>query len=250
MSTADKGASDITEARAARRSNLCFARAGRRPSAASISLIQPVDLYSRVNRATKYGFLFIGFTFVTLLMFDVIGGVRVSAVEYLLMGAAIVLFFVLLLAFAEVIGFTAAYVVASVAIAGLNTAYSAAVLGSWKRGYVIGALLIGLYAVLYILLGLEAFSLLIGSVLLFVALAGVMYATRAHRLERHGAPRRRRIGAGRGERLPLSRSPLMTDPISPKAHLPLLQGRCAGGQACAVVAADRGSRLPAGVPGQ
>jgi len=145
---------------------------------ASIGLIQPVDLYSQVDRATKYGFLFIGFTFMALLMFDIIGGVRVSAVEYLLMGAAIVLFFVLLLAFAEVIGFTPAYVVASAAIAGLNTAYSAAVLGSWKRGYVIGGLLIGLYAVLYILLGLEAFSLLIGSVLLFLALAGVMYATR------------------------------------------------------------------------
>jgi inner membrane protein len=145
---------------------------------ASIGLIQPVDLYSQVDRATKYGFLFIGFTFMALLMFDIIVGVRVAAVEYLLMGAAIVLFFVLLLAFAEVIGFTAAYVVASAAIAGLNTAYSAAVLGSWKRGYVIGGLLIGLYAVLYILLGLEAFSLLIGSVLLFLALAGVMYATR------------------------------------------------------------------------
>ena len=77
---------------------------------AQISLIQPVDLYSQVNRATKYGFLFIGFTFLALLMFDVIGGVRVSAVEYLLMGAALVLFFVLLLAFAEVIGFTPAYV--------------------------------------------------------------------------------------------------------------------------------------------
>jgi inner membrane protein len=56
---------------------------------ASISLIQPVDLYSQVNRATKYGFLFIGFTFLALLMFDVIGGVAVSAVEYLLMGAAL-----------------------------------------------------------------------------------------------------------------------------------------------------------------
>ena len=100
---------------------------------AQISLIQPVDLYSRVNRATKYGFLFIGFTFLALLMFDVIGGVRISPVEYLLMGAALVLFFVLLLAFAEVIGFTAAYIVASAAIAGLNTAYSAAVLKSWRR---------------------------------------------------------------------------------------------------------------------
>ena len=145
---------------------------------AQISLIQPVDLYSQVNRAIKYGFLFIGFTFLALLMFDVIGGVRVSPVEYLLMGAALVLFFVLLLAFAEVIGFTPAYIVASGAIAGLNTAYSAAVLGSWRRAAFIGGLLIALYAVLYILLSLEAFSLLIGSLLLFAALGGVMYATR------------------------------------------------------------------------
>jgi inner membrane protein len=145
---------------------------------AQIDLVQPVDLYSQVNRAVKYGFLFIGFTFLALLMFDVIGGVRVSAVEYLLMGAALVLFFVLLLAFAEVIGFTLAYIVASAAIAGLNTAYSAAVLGSWRRAGFIGGLLVGLYAVLYILLSLEVFSLLIGSLLLFAALAGVMYGTR------------------------------------------------------------------------
>ena len=148
------------------------------PQSAQISLIQPVDPYSQVNRATKYGFLFIGFTFLALLMFDVIGGVRVSTVEYLLMGAALVLFFALLLALAEVVGFTPAYVLASAAISGLNTAYSAAVLGSWRRASFIGALLIGLYAVLYILLSLEAYSLLIGSLLLFAALAGVMYATR------------------------------------------------------------------------
>jgi inner membrane protein len=148
------------------------------PQSASISLIQPVDLYSQVNRATKYGFLFIGFTFLTLLMFDVIAGIRISPVEYLLMGAGLVLFFVLLLAFAEVIGFAPAYVLASAAIAGLNTAYSAAVLKSWRRAWLIGGLLIALYAVLYILLNLEAYSLLIGSLLLFAALAGVMYATR------------------------------------------------------------------------
>jgi inner membrane protein len=145
---------------------------------AQISLIQPVDPYSQVNRATKYGFLFIGFTFLALLMFDVIGGVRVSTVEYLLMGAALVLFFMLLLAFAEVIGFAPAYVLASAAIAGLNTAYASAVLASWRRAAFIGGLLVGLYAVLYVLLSLEAYSLLIGSLLLFAALAGVMYATR------------------------------------------------------------------------
>ena len=103
------------------------------------------------------------------------GGLGSPAALYL---AALILFFVLLLAFAEVIGFTAAYVLASAAIAGLNNAYSAAVLGSWRRAAFIGGLLIGLYAVLYILLSLEAYALLIGSLLSFAALAGVMYATR------------------------------------------------------------------------
>ena len=145
---------------------------------AQVRLVQPVDLYSRVNRSAKYGFLFIGFTFLAFLLFDVIGGVRVSAVEYLLVGAGLVLFFVLLLAFAEVIGFTPAYILASAAITGLNTAYSAAVLKSWRRAFFIGALLASLYAVLFILLSLEAYSLLIGSLMLFAALAAVMYLTR------------------------------------------------------------------------
>ena len=146
--------------------------------AASIALVEPVDLYSRVDRAVKYGFLFIGFTFLAFFMFDIVGGARVAAAEYLLTGAGLVLFFVLLLAFAEVIGFMLAYLVASAAIIGLLTAYSAAVLGSWLRARVIGALLVGLYALLYVLLNLEAWSLLIGAVLLFFALAGTMYATR------------------------------------------------------------------------
>ena len=143
-----------------------------------VGLIEPVDLYSQVDRAVKYGFLFIGFTFLAFLMFDIVGGARVAAAEYLLTGAGLVLFFVLLLAFAEVIGFTAAYLLASAAIIGLLTAYSAAVLGTWRRARFIGALLVGLYALLYVLLNLEAWSLVIGSVLLFAALAGVMYATR------------------------------------------------------------------------
>ena len=105
-------------------------------------------------------------------------GATVSAVEYLLTGAALILFFVLLLALAEIIGFTPAYILAAAAITGLNTAYAAAFLKSWRRASFVGALLAGLYAVLYILISLEAFSLIIGSTLLFVALAAVMYATR------------------------------------------------------------------------
>ena len=146
--------------------------------AATIGLIQPVDLYSQVDRSVKYGFLFIGFTFLAFLMFDVVAGAKVAAAEYLLTGAGLVLFFVLLLAFAEVVGFTIAYLIAAGSITGLLTAYSAAVLKSWLRARVIGGLLLGLYATLYVLLNLEAYSLLIGSVLLFVALAVVMWATR------------------------------------------------------------------------
>lgn len=146
--------------------------------AVTVGLIEPVNLYSKVDRSVKYGFLFIGFTFLAFLLFDVVGGARVAAAEYLLTGAGLVLFFVLLLAFAEVVGFTPAYLLASAAIIGLLTAYSAAVLGSWRRARFIGALLVGLYALLFVLLSLEAWSLLIGAVLLFAALAGVMYATR------------------------------------------------------------------------
>ena len=145
---------------------------------ATIGLIEPVDLYSQVDRAVKYGFLFIGFTFLVFFMFDVVAGARVATAEYLLTGAGLVLFFVMLLAFAEVIGFALAYLVASGAIIGLLTAYSAAVLSSWKRAGVVGAVLVGLYALLFVLLNLEAWSLMIGSLLLFFALAGVMYATR------------------------------------------------------------------------
>ncbi|WP_428679483.1 cell envelope integrity protein CreD [Sphingopyxis sp.] len=146
--------------------------------AVAISLIEPADLYSQIDRSIKYGFLFIGFTFVAFLMFDIVAGARVAAAEYLLTGVALVLFFVLLLAFAEVIGFTPAYMLASAGIIGLLTFYSAAVLKSWKRARFLAAMLMGLYALLYVLLNLEAYSLLIGSVLMFVALAGVMYMTR------------------------------------------------------------------------
>ena len=145
---------------------------------ARVDLVTPVDIYSQVNRSVKYGFLFVGFTFLAFLMFDVIGGVRVSAIEYALVGSGLVLFFVMLLAFAEVVGFTPAYCIAGGAIISLLTAYSGAVLASRKRGLFIALLLSALYGILYLLLSLEDLSLLAGSVLLFLALAAVMYLTR------------------------------------------------------------------------
>lgn len=112
---------------------------------ATISLVEPADIYAQVDRSVKYGFLFIGFTFIVFLLFDVVGGARVAAAEYLLTGAGLVLFFVLLLAFAEWIGFALAYVIASAAIIDLLTAHSAAVLGGWRRAAFIGGMLTALY---------------------------------------------------------------------------------------------------------
>jgi inner membrane protein len=140
--------------------------------------MEPVDLYAQVDRAAKYGFLFIGFTFLAFLLFDIVGGVRVGPGEYLLVGAGLVLFFVMLLAFAEVIGFAGAYCLAAAAITGLITFYSAAVLKSRRRAGFVASLLAALYATLYLLLSLEAYSLVIGSLLLFAALAATMYLTR------------------------------------------------------------------------
>ncbi|WP_438730928.1 cell envelope integrity protein CreD [Parasphingorhabdus sp. DH2-15] len=143
-----------------------------------IAMVEPVNLYSQVDRAVKYGFLFIGFTFLTFLLFDIIAGARVAAAEYILTGAGLILFFVMLLAFAEVFGFALAYFMAAAAMIILLTAYSGAVLGSRKRAGFVGAILVGLYALLYVLLNQEAYALLVGSMLLFVALAGVMFVTR------------------------------------------------------------------------
>ena len=91
VTTGDAGSANIASASPppSRNDDRCpIGRRRRAPQTAQVSLVQPVDLYSQVNRSTKYGFLFIGFTFLAFLLFDVIGGVRVSAVEYLLVGAA------------------------------------------------------------------------------------------------------------------------------------------------------------------
>ena len=179
--TNDPGRPVVTTGDVYRASDMTVERSANaeRSMVATVRLIEPVDLYSQVDRAVKYGFLFIGFTFLAFFMFDVVGGVKVASAEYLLTGAGLILFFVMLLAFAEIVGFAAAYAIASAAIIGLVTSYSAAILASWKRAGVIAALLVGLYALLYVLLSLEAFSLMIGSLLLFFALAGVMYVTRS-----------------------------------------------------------------------
>lgn len=143
-----------------------------------VSFVTPVDPYRISQRAAKYDLLFLGLTFLALWLFEVLAGVRVHAVQYLLVGGAMSLFYLLLLAFSEHIGVGAAYAIAAVGIVALIAGYAVSVLRQRRRGAAIGGVVAALYGYLYVLLHNEDHALLVGSVGLFAVLAGVMWLTR------------------------------------------------------------------------
>ena len=142
------------------------------------SLVETVDQYQLNERSVKYAFLFIGLTFIAFFLMEVLKNLRVHPVQYILVGAALILFYLLLLALSEHIGFNLAYLIASAACVGLITYYVSHVLGGLRRGLGFGALLATLYGSLWGLLQSVDNSLLLGSLLLFVVLALVMIITR------------------------------------------------------------------------
>jgi inner membrane protein len=141
-----------------------------------VQLITPVDVYHRAERSTKYGALFILLTFCTFFVVELLQRRRLHPVQYLLVGAALCLFYLLLLSLSEHIGFGAAYLAAAVATIAVIGMYAGHVLGGQGVRTVAGLSL--LYGFLYVLLQLEDYALLVGSVSLFLILATVMYATR------------------------------------------------------------------------
>jgi inner membrane protein len=143
-----------------------------------VALFRPVDIYQQLERSTKYGFLFIGLTFLVFFLFEVLKRLPVHPVQYGLVGFALATFFLLLLSLAEHIAFGLAYAVASLASIALIAVYLSSVLRSLVRGAAIGAMLGGLYAMLYLLLQSEEQALLFGSIGVFAVLAAVMLATR------------------------------------------------------------------------
>lgn len=147
-------------------------------SATGVDLHPGIDTYDMVSRTVKYAILFIIITFSAYFLFDVLAGVRVHPIQYLLVGSALALFYLLLLSLAEQIGFMPAYLLATTMIASLVTSYSAFVLKSRRRAFPIFALLIMLYAYLYFILNLEDYALLAGSFFIFILLSAVMYMTR------------------------------------------------------------------------
>lgn len=144
----------------------------------TVSLIEPVDHYQQNSRALKYAELFIGLTFLSFFLFELVKRLRLHPIQYALVSLAQIVFYLVLLALSEQIGFSLAYLLASIACVGLLSFYACFLLGSLLRGLGFACLLGLLYAILYGLMQAEDLALLLGSALLFVALALVMVITR------------------------------------------------------------------------
>lgn len=147
-------------------------------SAFGVELFLPVDIYQKTERSTKYGVLFLILTFLTFFLYEVFNPFSLHPLQYLLVGAALCLFYLLLLSISEHAPFAFAYLVAAAATVLLIGGYSAAILRGRLRALVMTGVLGGLYGYLYVLLQLEDYALLLGSVGLFATLALVMYVTR------------------------------------------------------------------------
>lgn len=145
---------------------------------AGVRLFEPVALYDLVTRAVKYGLLFVVLTFLTLGLIELVTEARLSLVQFLLIGVALALFFLILVALAEHMGFAVAYLLASSTVVAINTFYCAAILPRRSTAALVGGVLAAIYAVLYTILKAEDFALLGGTLLLVVALSVTMYLTR------------------------------------------------------------------------
>lgn len=148
------------------------------PSAFRVGLVSPVGHYQKTDRSMKYGALFIVLTFLTFFLYELLSPVTLHPVQYFLVGGALCLFYLLLLSITEHAPFGVAYAIASIATVGLIASYSAALLRNWLRVLGLGAVLALLYGYLYVLLQLEDWALLMGSIGLFLILGLVMYTTR------------------------------------------------------------------------
>lgn len=143
-----------------------------------VELLDTVDHYTKNERTVKYAFLLITLTFAVYFFCEVLKKQKVHPLQYGLVGAALVIFFILLLSLSEYLGFDPAYGIASAATILLITLYSRSIFSEKKYAMVAGGLLLALFGFIYIILQLEDYALLAGSIALFVIIALIMYLTR------------------------------------------------------------------------
>lgn len=149
-----------------------------KPSAFGVRLIQPADGYVKTSRSVKYAILFIALTFAIFFFLELLQKRQVHPLQYLLVGFALCIFYTLLLSISEYTGFNIAYGIAASAVVTLIGLYVWSVFHSGRTALGFTAALSGLYMYIYILIQLEDYALLFGSIGLFVIVAILMYASR------------------------------------------------------------------------
>lgn len=148
-------------------------------SAFGVRLLLPVDRYQKTTRAAKYAILVIALTFLVFFFTEVRHRERAHPFQYILVGLALCLFYALLLAIAEHMLFNLAYALAGLATIGLVTLYSRSIFSSQQSALVTGGVLVVVYGFVFVILQLEDYALLVGSIGLFIALALTMYLSRS-----------------------------------------------------------------------
>lgn len=143
-----------------------------------VALGSSVDVYQMTDRALKYGFLFICLTFVVFSLLELQKKHIIHPIQYGFVGAALAVFYLLVISLSEHIRFDLAYLIGSLACSGLISGYLKAVLQSSRLAIGLGAAFLALYAMMYAILQSEDYAFLMGTLLIFILLAAIMYATR------------------------------------------------------------------------
>ncbi|QHT69445.1 cell envelope integrity protein CreD [Rhodocytophaga rosea] len=147
-------------------------------AAFGVKLLLPIDEYQKTMRSAKYNIMFIFITFLAFFFVEVLNKKRIHPIQYLLVGFAITLFYILLLSISEHVGFNLAYLISCICILLLITFYAKSVLKSNKLTYLVSGILVVLYGFFYSLLQLQDYALLLGSIGLLLILAVVMYLSK------------------------------------------------------------------------
>ncbi len=148
------------------------------PSAFGVKLIQTADIYQKSMRLAKYAILFLVFTFAAFFFSEITGKRKIHPLQYILVGLAILIFYTLVLSLSEYVHFNLAYIVSAASVIFIITGYARAILSHSRFAWWIAGILALLYGYLFIVLQLEDYALIMGSVGLFVILAVVMFLTR------------------------------------------------------------------------
>jgi inner membrane protein len=142
------------------------------------SLLIPVDHYQKSTRSAKYAIMIIAFTFLVFFFIEVLNKTRIHPIQYLLVGLALIIFYTLLLALSEHFNFNLAYLISAIATISLVTFYSQSIFKKMSLTMFSAIILFALYSFIFIILQLEDYALLMGSIGLFVVMALIMYLSR------------------------------------------------------------------------